>query len=424
MRVDKLCIIAHPYDEILWGGINLSLQTGWMVICATHENDFRSKEFKKTMSYCAVTKWEMYNVKDINKEDTEVFENSVFEKRLKTLSTKKWKLVLTHNNEGEYGHKKINELVSKYFKDCKYFSVGSKLSKKDISYKIDSLQFYKNTQNICKKLYEKKENLLRQVEQDLFFKEKKYLEYDKKIPLMIHQIWFGNKIDKTSVRYRLMQLVEDVAKKNGFDYKLWKNSDLTFDNFPITFDYIQTSIEIGESFEQSRFAQVADLARYEIMHKYGGVYLDSLFEISPKFCEYIQKHNHKDIIVANEDPCGLDCNSGGKYYMSNGFFACIPGCPLLRRILSKKSLDSIDFKSVYINQQTGPYYFRKSLLKNNKVHVIDTKLIYPFMVNESRYRDHVKTNPCFDKDGKKLDCLKMYNSLAVYHSGFGGSWSW
>jgi len=429
--VDKLCIVAHPDDEILWSGNNLSLQSGWLVICATHGNDpVRSKEFKKTMSYCAVTQCEMYNVPDNHEEETEPFENSLFEKRLKELSKNKWKLVLTHNKDGEYGHEhhiKVFELVSTYFKDCKqlqYFSIGSRLTNDEIVDKIDSLQFYKNTQNICKKLYEGKEKLLRKSEAEHFFNEKAFLKYNKKIPLIIHQIWFGNPLAKNSVRYNLMQLVKDVAKQNGFIYKIWTNDDLTVENFPITFDYIETSKEVGEELEQIRFAQVADLARYEILHRYGGVYLDSLFEIGKDFCKYIKKYCDQKLIVANEDPCGLDCNANEEYYISNGFFACISGCPMIKRILSTKSLDSIDFYSVYINRETGPYYFRKGILKKDKVHVIDTELIYPFMVNDSEYRKGVKVNPCFDKAGKKLDCLKMFKSLAVYHSGFGGSWSW
>ena len=48
-------IVAHPDDEVLWGGINLSL-SDWVVICSTHKNDpVRSKEFYKTMSFVGVT---------------------------------------------------------------------------------------------------------------------------------------------------------------------------------------------------------------------------------------------------------------------------------------------------------------------------------------------------------------------------------
>jgi hypothetical protein len=48
------------------------------------------------------------------------------------------------------------------------------------------------------------------------------------------------------------------------------------------------------------------------------------------------------------------------------------------------------------------------------------------MVNDSEYRKG-QPNQCITGDEKLLhNCLteKYPDSLAVYHSGFGGSWSW
>jgi hypothetical protein len=208
---------------------------------------------------------------------------------------------------------------------------------------------------------------------------------------------------------------------------MWTNDDMKEETMPITWKYMQHAIEMGEELEQSRFAQVADLARYELLHRFGGIYLDSLFEIGDEFCKYIETKSEKhELIVANEDPCKLKCEGGGKKYMSNGFFACVPGCMILKRLLSKDSLNSIDFESVYINRTTGPYYFRSGMKSGDKIHVIDTKKIYPFMVNDSEYRPG-EINQCITQGDKLLhDCLhkKYPKSLTVYQSGFGGSWSW
>jgi mannosyltransferase OCH1-like enzyme len=225
-----------------------------------------------------------------------------------------------------------------------------------------------------------------------------------------------------------MKGVEDVAKKYGWGYKVWTNDDLTAETFPMTWEFIQISIRTGEELEQSRFAQVADLARLEILHRFGGVYLDSLFEIGPEFLAYIKKAGKThDLLVANEDPCKLKCvGANNKKYMSNGFFACIPGCPTLKRLLNYDALERIDYTNVHINQTTGPYYFRSMMESKDKIHVIDTEKIYPFMINSSKYRA-AQPNGCIIADDKVLhDCLhkKYSSSLAVYHSGFGGSWSW
>lgn len=434
MNVDKLLVVAHPDDEVLWGGINLLLESGWFVVCASHLSDpVRSLEFYRTMSFCNVTRYIMYDVKetytDNQAESDSQFFGTPFEKGLAELSKHPWKLVLTHNSQGEYGHehhRTVHKLVMKHFPSAKTFGMETKLSATQIELKRNLLVFYKNTQDICKKIFNKKGNTLRPSERNHFFNEPIYVTMKREVPKMIHQIWFGSPLDKSSVRYNLMKGVKDIAEKNGFVYKLWTNDDMNQETLPITLEYIKTSIEVGKELGQSRFAQVADLARYELLHRFGGIYMDSLFEIGDEFCNYIVEHNKFEIIVANEDPCGLKCKGGSGHYISNGFFACVPGCIVLKRLLHPATLSEIDFYNVRINQETGPYLFRKGIKPRDNVHVIDTDKIYPFMVNDSEYRP-AQPNQCITKDDKLLhDCLKQKypKSLAVYHSGFGGSWSW
>ena len=223
-----------------------------------------------------------------------------------------------------------------------------------------------------------------------------------------------------------MRNMETIAKANGWEYNLWTNEDLTKENFPLTWEFINIAKEKGEELEQNRFAQVADLARLELLHRFGGVYMDSLFEIGQEFLNYIHSKRKHELIVANEDPCGLDCvGTDNKKYMSNGFFACVPGCDIIKRLLNYDVLESVDYDSVYINRTTGPYFFRSVMESRDDIHVIPTEKIYPFMVNDSNYRKG-QPNNCVE-DGKVIhDCLrkKYPKSLSIYHSGFGGSWSW
>ena len=434
MDVDKLLIVAHPDDEVLWGGMNLLLEPGWFVVCASHVSDpVRSREFYKTMSFCNVTRYVMYDVKeeytDDEKESDSQFYGTLFEKGISELSKHPWKLVLTHNLEGEYGHehhRTIHRLVMKHFPSAKTFGISKKLSASQIELKRNMLVFYSKTQDICKKIYNKKGTSLRPKERQHFFNEPIYVTPKREIPKVFHQIWFGKPLDKSSVRYNLMAGTKQVAERNGFVYKLWTNDDMKEEMLPITWNYIQTSMKVGEEIGQSRFAQVADLARYELLHRFGGVYMDSLFEISDEFCKYIESHKTFELIGANEDPCGLKCKGGSGHYISNGFFACVPGCMILKRLLHPVTLDEIDFYNVRINQETGPYFFRKGIKPRDNVHIIDTEKIYPFMVNDSEYRP-AQPNQCITGDDKLLhNCLKKKypKSLAVYQSGFGGSWSW
>ena len=128
MEVDKLLVVAHPDDEVLWGGLNLMLQSGWFVVCSTNiNNPTRSREFFRTMSYAAVTKFVMFDVEDKyveeDEEADELYDGSVFEKALNELSRKEWKLVLTHNETGEYGHahhRKVHRMVASLFPQAKF----------------------------------------------------------------------------------------------------------------------------------------------------------------------------------------------------------------------------------------------------------------------------------------------------------------
>jgi hypothetical protein len=206
--------------------------------------------------------------------------------------------------------------------------------------------FYSKTQDICKKIYNKKGNTLRAIERQHFFNEPLHVTPKREIPKLVHQIWFGKTLDSKAVRYHLIKGAREAAEKNGFSYKLWSNDDLTVEHFPITWEYMQTAKEVGEELEQSRFAQIADLARYEILQRFGGIYLDSLFEVSDQFFKYIEDHKYFEIIVANEDPCGLKCKGKAGHYISNGFFACVPGCIVLKRLIHPETLDEIDFYNV------------------------------------------------------------------------------
>ena len=435
MEVDKLLIVAHPDDEVLWGGLNLLLQPGWFVVCSTHLNDpVRSREFFKTMSLANVTKYVMFDVNDKYTEDpdeaSELYDGSPFDNALKELAKKEWKLVLTHNSTGEYGHehhKKVHSMVMTYFPTAKSFEKTARLIPSAIEHKRYLLQYYAETQAIARQLFQKKGGQLKISEREHFFNEKIFVTSTRRISNVIHQIWFGKALDESSVRYNLMEGVRQTAEANGFVYKLWTNAELKEENLPITWKYMQKALETGEELEQSRFAQVADLARYELLHRFGGVYLDSLFEIGQEFLAYIRGRSETfELITANEDPCRMNCKgSEGKKYMSNGFFACVPGCIILKRLISREYLESINFRSVYINRTTGPYYFRSGMKPGDKIHLIETEKIYPFMVNDSEYRKGAP-NLCIADHKVLHDCLhkKYPKSLTVYQSGFGGSWSW
>lgn len=445
MEPDKLLVVAHPDDEVLWGGANLLREPGWLVISATNaSNPGRATEFRKTMSYFNVTEFRLLDVTDTYIDEDEVgvqkatelvnqlFDGSVLDTALAELSTKQqWKLVLTHNTRGEYGHvhhKKVGQLVKKYFPSAKEFAVDKELSPELDEVKRSGMIFYAPTQNICKLYYERQKDKMGPAFREHIYREKLYVPRVRMISPIVHQIWFGSELTPEDPRTTLFKQVRDTAERNGLKYKLWTNADFNAETLPLTFEYSQKALAKGQEQKTSRWAQVVDITRYELLHRFGGIYLDSLFEITDAFCNYMKERSTQfDLIVSNEDPCGLSCEGNNRFkYISNGFFACIPGCISLKRLVHPKTMEKLDLNSKFVNRISGPYFFRFGIQdEKDNVHAIDTDKIYPAWVRDTEYR-RGEPNQCLEDNSLLGKCLetKYPGALAVYYSGLGGTWSW
>lgn len=104
--IDKLMIVAHPDDESFWGGAHL-LEDDYLVVCITcGPVKKRVEEFKKAM---AITKDEyiMLGYPDVTKgkrDDWSKVHNQIKADLDKIIKYKNWKMIVTHNPLGEYGH--------------------------------------------------------------------------------------------------------------------------------------------------------------------------------------------------------------------------------------------------------------------------------------------------------------------------------
>ncbi len=450
LKPNKLMIVAHPDDEMLWGGMNLLLDSGWHVIVSTHGNkkDFRSNEFKNSIKYAGAYEWKMYDIKDKYIElpataDHLYNKNTQLYKDLVKLSKQKWDLVLTHNENGEYKnthHIAVHHMVKKIFKNAKFFNLDKKLDNNSLMRKRELCKYYADTQKICAHIIDKEESELKDDERTHYQNEKIYVKENRTIPKIVHQIWFGK--EPPVWRKFMFNEVERMCKKNGYEYKLWTMKDFNEKTIPITWDHIGEALEIGDDQGHNRWAQVADLARYDLIYKYGGIYMDSLFQVKDKFFKEMDKLISKnEFIACNEEPVGLK-----EKWISNGFFASYPKSNILNNILVRESLNTIDLKKQIITQTTGPWYFRKAFnnIGKTKVHIIKPELIYPFLTHKDTVKRKQESNKCLTKydasikdkliEINKKDDMYMYkpqycsdiykNSWVIYHSGLGGTWSY
>lgn len=106
-KAKNIMIVAHPDDETIWGGDHL-LEEDYLVVCVTCGNStIRDKEIRAVLDVSddeliklgypdnpdgVVSDWEDYK-EDITKDLDEI------------LTMKKYDKIVTHNPQGEYGHK-------------------------------------------------------------------------------------------------------------------------------------------------------------------------------------------------------------------------------------------------------------------------------------------------------------------------------
>tara|TARA_B100001109_G_C18679160_1_gene387814 strand:+ start:74 stop:694 length:621 start_codon:yes stop_codon:yes gene_type:complete len=154
-KFDKLMIIAHPDDELIFGGAELMKNKGYKVICMTNQdNPKRLKEFSGLMkelkvAYEILNHPDNMNYKNVKKPYYDYIENLI--------KTSKISKITTHNKKGEYGHnfhKAVSKMVTKICNDnnddnnkliskLHYFHTGSisdKLDEKIIKKKLKFME--------------------------------------------------------------------------------------------------------------------------------------------------------------------------------------------------------------------------------------------------------------------------------------------
>lgn len=103
---DKLMIVAHPDDDMIWGGGHL-LDSGWLVVCLTHGSDsVRSAEFREAVTASGNTPLILSYPDKVNlrRDDWSRVREGISADIRTVLQLREWETVVTHNPAGEYGH--------------------------------------------------------------------------------------------------------------------------------------------------------------------------------------------------------------------------------------------------------------------------------------------------------------------------------
>ena len=272
------------------------------------------------------------------------------------------------------------------------------------------------------------------------------------IPKLVNLIWIGNQEFPDYFKLFLKSFYQHLPE---FTIKVWGNKDLTKKNFPKTYSYIQKAkkihgkqmyddegnrmltIEKEEPMTYSKWAQITDLMRLEIVYNHGGYYFDTTFEILRPMYSLLNIPKYR-FIGCNEVPRFKDYPK-----LSNSFFGATKKNVILKRLLSTKNLNSIDFYNHAVDEETGPGYLRSGIKLSDNYKILPTKTLYPFIEPQDAYSDppYRKSSPnkCHRKTYSKrkkrtfrklknnkgyisFPCKKYPKSYALKHWQLGKSW--
>jgi mannosyltransferase OCH1-like enzyme len=151
-----------------------------------------------------------------------------------------------------------------------------------------------------------------------------------------------------------------------WEMRLWRPSDLPALRNQALYD------------AATSFAQKSDIARYEILLRFGGVYVDTDFECLRSFEDLL---GGVEAFIGTED---------GRY-LTNALMGAVPGHPLLEKIVGAIPASIGRGGGLPTNHTTGPHLVTglvgdDSTLQES-VRVFESELFYPYLYNETYRRD-------------------------------------
>lgn len=189
------------------------------------------------------------------------------------------------------------------------------------------------------------------------------------IPKKIHQIWLG----PFDPPFKWTKTWSKFCEKYGWDYKLWREDDLDLVN--------QKQFDDAKSYQEK-----ADIARYEIILKHGGLYIDcDMVWLGKNLEKYLPFHS-SSFIGVQEYP-SVSKLLIGYPYLSNGFFAAPPNHYILANCV-KEIPDRVNIKTSHVFIKTGPVLLNKNI-KNDNITILPYHYVFPL---DFHYKTNI-TNP-------------------------------
>jgi hypothetical protein len=159
-QATKLMVIAHPDDELIFGGVELiNYGSDYKVVCVTNPtNKNRVLEFNAVMEKLNICSWEMLDYEDTLSPSL-MFDGpgQIYDKSIDNIiNSREWDKIVTHNPVGEYGHPqhkliydKVKSLTSNFYV---FGKSPVKIKENILNKKIELLKLYGSGEEIIDQL--------------------------------------------------------------------------------------------------------------------------------------------------------------------------------------------------------------------------------------------------------------------------------
>jgi mannosyltransferase OCH1-like enzyme len=175
------------------------------------------------------------------------------------------------------------------------------------------------------------------------------------IPRVFHSIWVGPPMPDHLQRY----LATWTAVHPSWVHRLWGEADLQWLANQDLFDFAEACTRHPGQFR-------SDVARYEILHREGGVYVD---------CDFEARAPIDDLLMGVDAFAAWETDD---VWVNNAILGCVPGHPLMADLIAGLPANVKANRGKRPNQQTGPQYLTRVIKDHPTVKVFPAQMFYPY----------------------------------------------
>lgn len=238
------------------------------------------------------------------------------------------------------------------------------------------------------------------------------------IPKIIHQIWFQG-LSELPNKY-LTNIEKNKSFNPGWEYKFWDETSI--------YDLVKQNDEWLEIYDKFIYLhQKVDFAKYIILYKYGGAYIDMDSYCIKSLDGLIEKYPNYEVIASKMNISKLESylSCYNSICINNGIILATKASKAIKKLIMEISKSPkcrfYENQFLCIMRTTGPSIFTKILLSvpKNTIKILPPEYLEPCIANkcqitENTYVIHKHANSWIPPFLKSFFEFYMNNKTIFY----------